>query len=78
MPRESVGLVDEQHSAACLFTESLGLDWCLADVCRNQLGAVGFHHVALFEDPQRLVEVGHHPSHGGLARARVASEHQVR
>ena len=75
--RQGVGFVDEQDAAAGFLHHLPGFWGGLADVFSNEVYAVGHHGVALAEQAHLLVELPHHPRHGGLSRPGVATEDGV-
>ncbi len=75
--REGVGLVDEQHTPDRGRGDLGGLDGGLAEVARDELGAVDLDELSGAEQPERVVDPADETRDGRLAGAGVADEHEV-
>ena len=74
---QRVGLVDQQDAAEGLLDDLRRLDRGLADVAGDEVRAVGLDELPLLTAPSAAIDLGEQAGDRGLARARIAGEHEM-
>ena len=74
---QAVGLVDEEDAVERGIDHGVRPRRGLADVFRDEAGAVALDQMALLQQPERAVDAAHETGHGRLARAGIADEDGV-
>src|SRR5687768_17030769 len=69
---EAVGFVDEEHAVESAVDDGVGARGSLADVFRDERGAVALDQVAFAQNAERFIDASHEARDSRLAGAWVA------